>query len=209
MTTEPSNDFTLYGHPRSGNCYKPALMLALTNTPFKFRWTDLPGREQRTDEFRKKNPWGKLPVLEHGDLTIRQSNTMLLHLAAQTRQFNAADARERLRVSEWLFWEQDQFLLGVGYTRAFSTFAPQPEPVVDFCRGVGEIALDSMQPQLDKTEFLAGSNPSIADIAVYAYARVAEAGGFDVAARPAVQRWRDAIEALPGWATPENLMPEH
>lgn len=200
-------DFILYGHPRSGNCYKPALMLALTHTPFEFRWVDLPGREQRQAEFLAINPWGKLPVLVHDDQIIRQSNTMLLHLAAHTRKFGAHDQAERLRISEWLFWEQDQFFLGVGYTRAFSTFAPQPDAVVEFCRGVGEAALDRLESQLEQTVFVAGDVPTIADISLYAYARVAEQGGFDLAQRPRVRAWRKAIEALPGWDTPEKLMP--
>ena len=36
-----SADITLYGHIRSGNSYKPALMMALTGTPFKFVEVDL------------------------------------------------------------------------------------------------------------------------------------------------------------------------
>ena len=42
-----SDGYTLYGHVRSGNSYKPALMLALTGTPFEFVEVDLVGEEQK------------------------------------------------------------------------------------------------------------------------------------------------------------------
>lgn len=51
-TPESSAEFTLHGHVRSGNAYKPALMMALTSTPFRFREVDLPGGEQLGDAYR-------------------------------------------------------------------------------------------------------------------------------------------------------------
>ena len=36
-------DYTLYGHPRSGNAYKTALMLALTGTAYDFELVDIAG----------------------------------------------------------------------------------------------------------------------------------------------------------------------
>ena len=54
-------EITLYGHIRSGNSYKPALMMALTGTPFKFVEVDLVTGEQTSDAFRSKNVFAKVP----------------------------------------------------------------------------------------------------------------------------------------------------
>ena len=47
-----SDAYRLYGHVRSGNAYKPALMLALTRTPFEFVEVDLPSGQQTGADYR-------------------------------------------------------------------------------------------------------------------------------------------------------------
>ena len=61
-------DYTLYAHPRSGNSYRVALMLSLTDTPFDFELVDLMDGGNLAPEFLKINPLGKVPALRHGDL---------------------------------------------------------------------------------------------------------------------------------------------
>lgn len=203
---EESQEFTLFGHARSGNVYKVALMLALTGTPFVFRHVDLDQGEQRKDEYLAINPFGKVPVLKHGRQFIRQSNTILIYLSSLKEQYGARDAAERVRISEWLFWEQEAVFPGIGRTRFLSKFGGAEAPVIAFFRHLGENALERIEAQLAETKFLAGPGPSIADIAVYAYARLAEEAGFDTRKHPKTAAWRAAIEALPGWNSPENLL---
>ena len=204
--TAGDDEFVLYAHVRSGNAYKAALMLALTDTPFRLQKIDLPGGEQRGEEYLAMNPFGKIPMLAHGDIVIRQSNTILLYLASHTGSFGAKDQKQRLRASEWLFWEQDQMFPGVGRTRFFTKVVEGDPAVVAYFRALGEAALTTLEQQLALSAFLTGDEPTIADIGVYAYARLAEEAGFDMAARPKIVAWRKAIEALPGYKTPAELL---
>lgn len=181
-------------------------MLSLTRTPFRFERIDLPGGEQRGKAYLARNPFGKVPMLVHGELTIRQSNTILLYLASQTASFGARDQEQRLRVSEWLFWEQDQMFPGVGRTRFFTKVVEGEPAVVAYFRALGESALTTLEQQLARSAFLTGDEPTIADIGVYAYARLAEDAGFDMAARSRIVAWRKAMEALPGYKTPAELL---
>ena len=71
---------------------------------------------------------------------------------------------------------------------------------------VGNRALDTLEQQLQTTDFLTGDQPTIADIAVYCYARLAEEAEFDMGTRGAVVAWRERMEALPGWAPPADLL---
>lgn len=204
MTTD--EEIILYGHPRSGNVYKAALMLALTNTPFSFHEIDVPGGEQKSDAYLAINPLGKVPALRHGETVIRQSNTILLYLASLTKQFGARDQAHRLRISEWLFWEQDQMFWGIGRTRFLSKFVKGDPAVVEFLRSIGSGALDALEHQLEASPFLTGDAPTIADVAVYAYARLAEEAGLTLNSRPQTAAWRGRMEVLPGWGTPEALL---
>jgi glutathione S-transferase len=197
----------LYGHVRSGNVYKAALMLALTDTPYTFRRVDLPGGETRGDDYRARNLFARVPMLVHGDLTIRQSNTILLHLAAHTRRFGAGpDTAKRLRISEWLFWEQDQMFTFVGRRRFLIKVAHGDPKVIEFLGAMGEGALNTLEVALRDDAFLAGEEASIADICVYAYARLAEEADYDLSARPNIRAWRERMQALPGWAPPQALL---
>jgi glutathione S-transferase len=110
-------------------------------------------------------------------------------------------------VSEWLFWEQEALFPGVGRSRFFARVQPAPPAVMDWFRAIGEAALDTLEAGLAEDAFLAGSEPTIADLATYSYARLAEEANFDLTARPRVRAWREVIEALPGWAPPATLMP--
>jgi len=198
--------YVLYGNVRSGNSYKPALMLALTGTPFAFVAVDLAGGEQKAEGYRAINPFAKVPALRHGDLVLRQSDVILRYLADVTGKLGGEDQEQRLRIDEWLFWEQSQIFQGVGRTRALTKFQKGDPAVVDFFRAIGEEALDQLEEQLADRDFLVGAAPTIADVAVYAYARLAEEGGFDMTPRPRIAAWRRAVEALPGWDEPANLM---
>ena len=201
-----TDEITLYGHVRSGNAYKPALMLALTSTPYKFVEVDLVAGENKQLAYRAKNVFGKVPMLTHGAQTICQSGTILLHLSAFTKQFGSSGPENRLAISEWLFWEQERLFVGVGRTRFHRKVAPADPAVLAWLTAIGNDALDTLEMQLGETEFLTGDAPTIADIACYCYARLAEEGEFDMSARPATVAWRERMEGLPGWAPPAELL---
>ena len=56
-----------------------------------------------------------------------------------------------------------------------------------------------MERRLARHEYFVGNEPSIADIALYAYTHVADEGGFDLARFPAVLHWLERIRSLPGY----------
>jgi glutathione S-transferase len=202
-----SEMYTLHGHVRSGNAYKPALMMSLCALPFEFVEVNLPGAEQTGPNYRAANVFAKVPMLTHGDTVIRQSGTMMLYLSSRAGQFGASGAAHRLTISEWMFYEQERLFVGIGRSRFFRMVAPGDPAVLEWLATIGNDALDTLEAQCAQTDFLAGAEPTIADITCYCYARLAEEGGFDMAGRPATSAWRARMEALPGWAPPADLMP--
>ncbi len=203
-----SGAVVLYGHVRSGNAYKVGLMLALTATPFRFERIDLAKGAQHTPQYLAINPFGQVPALRHGDRVITQSNSILAYLGELTGKFWPAESGLRISILEWMFWEQDVFFPGIGRTRFFTKVVQGDPGVVEFFRKTGERGLKQLETRLDRSRFVAGETPTVADVSIYAYARLAEDAGFSLADRPKIVAWRKVIEGLPGWAPPPQLLPE-
>jgi glutathione S-transferase len=62
----------------------------------------------------------------------------------------------------------------------------------------GHAALARMEAALTGADWLVGDRPTLADLALVAYTRVAHEGDFDLAAYPAIQRWIVRVEAAFG-----------
>ena len=58
----------------------------------------------------------------------------------------------------------------------------------------GKAALQRLEDGLANSDFLVGGRPSLADVALVAYTRVAEEGGFRLADYPRVQAWIGRVE---------------
>lgn len=187
---------------------KVGLALTMMDIPFEYRHIDLSAGAGKAPEYLAKNRWGQVPVLEHGDLALAQSNVILQYLADTFGKFAGRTPQERLRVAEWLMWDQDLMASGVGWPRAFAKFFPQHEEVVKYARARGERALNMLERHFGTSKFLVGNQPTIADIAVFAWVATAEEGGYDLARWPNVQAWAERMLALPGAAHPYTVMPK-
>lgn len=198
----------LYGHWRSGNCYKPALMLALCGEDFDYHQVDLPGGETRRPEYKTINRFREVPVLEVDGCRICQSGVILTYLADRAGRFGGRDADERRQVAEWLAWENQRLLGSVTQCRFMRNFMKDvPAAVLDFFTERAITTLDFLEETVGGSDFLAGTDPTIADIASCAYLYWLDQAGLDAARWPAVGRWLGRIAALPGWQHPDRLLP--
>ena len=66
-------------------------------------------------------------------------------------------------------------------------------------RAGGEAALAVMDEHLAERDWFVGSGATLADIALYPYTHVCEAGGFRLHDYPAVCRWLKRVSGLPGY----------
>ena len=80
-----------------------------------------------------------------------------------------------------------------------------------FLKGRIDGSLSIINKRLEKTPFLVGDRPTIADVSLAGYLYYpAEEFGFDIGKdHPAIAAWRERIKALAGWAHPYDLMPGH
>jgi glutathione S-transferase len=203
----------LYDYSASGNCYKPRLLLALLGREYERVPIDIFAGDTLTDEYAELNPAREVPVLELDDgRVLTQSNAILWYLGEGT-SFLPSDLFERAEVVQWLVFEQERVMSGIGGARFRIITGRNPE-LVDARLELGRSALEMLEAHLVDREYLVGSAPTLADIANFSYTHVASDAGFDFDDYPAVAAWLDRVESLPGFTEdlapyPENARPGH
>ena len=90
----------LYDHPASSNALKARFLLA--ELGLEYEKEHVPFEEPRPDSYTAVNPFGRIPTLVDGDLTLAESNAILRYLAHREGRYDLypEEARERAPV-EW------------------------------------------------------------------------------------------------------------
>src|SRR5437762_1460450 len=129
----------LYDYTASGNCYKARLLLALLGREYERVPIDIFGGDTLTPEYAAVNPVRETPVLETDDgELVTQSNAILWYLGEGT-PFLPDDALDRARVVQWLSFEQERVMGGLGGVR-FRLLTGRELPAGQ--RELGESALE-------------------------------------------------------------------
>ena len=190
----------------SGNSYKAALTLTLCGIDWEPVWVDFFHGAARSPEFRETNVMGEAPVLLDGDRAMSQSGLIQLWAAEQTGRF-LGDRDEALR---WVLFDNHKVSGQAGALRFHMNFLPedkQSKEVIEWLTSRLRGAFHVLEAQLQRTPWLAGQEPTIADFACCGYLYYPEPFGFDRAEWPAIHAWLNRIATLPGWKHPYDLMP--
>jgi glutathione S-transferase len=185
----------IYGDSISGNCLKVRWVADRLGLSYDWIETDIMVGSSRTPQFLAVNPAGQVPavILDDGR-PLAQSNAIILHLA-EGSDLIPADAYDRARMLEWMFWEQYSHEPYVAVARFQVRYQGKPAAELE-PRLVerGKAALQRLEDGLAQTPFLVGPAPTLADVALVAYTRVAHEGGFDLAGYPRVKAWVARVE---------------
>ena len=157
--------------------------------------------------FVEVNPNSKIPALvdRSGGQPVRifESGAILLHLAEKFGEFLG---RSRSETLSWLFWQMGTApLLGGGFGHFYAYAPAKMEYPINRYAMEAKRQLDVLDRRLAETEFVAGSDYSIADIAIWPWhGQVAlkriydDAGEFlSVDEYQHVQRWARQIDERP------------
>ena len=192
----------LYDFPDSGNGYKVRLLLSQLGRSFELVSIDILSGESRTEEFRRLNPNGRIPVLQLYDgRYLAESNAMLYYLAQGTTMM-PADRFDQAKVMQWLFFEQYSHEPNIATPRFWLRHLNPSEinrELLEQKQALGRDALAVMDEHLANNSFFVSNEYSIADIALYAYTHVADQGGFNIADYGNVERWLALIASQPGY----------
>ncbi len=155
------------------------------------------------------NPNSKIPALldRSGDTPVRvfESGAILLHLAEKFGAFLPADPARRAECLSWLFWQMGSAPYVGGGFGHFYAYAPvKIQYAIDRFTMETKRLLDVLDRRLAESEYLAGPDYSIADIASFPwYGALVKGWAYNAAEFISAQdyknvlRWADAIAARP------------
>jgi len=155
------------------------------------------------------NPNSKIPALldRSGPTPIRvfESGAILVHLAEKFGALLPTDPAARAETLSWLFWQMGSApYLGGGFGHFYAYAPSKMEYPIDRFAMETKRQLDVLDRRLGESEYLAGSDYSIADIAVWPWYGGLVKGWLygaaeflDVTSYTHVQRWANAIGERP------------
>lgn len=190
----------LYDFLPSGNGYKVRLLLSQLSIPYERIELNILKGETRTPEFLRKNPNGRIPVLEtQSGQFLAESNAILFYLSEGT-QFLPNDLFLRTQVLQWLFFEQYSHEPNIATSRFWVSIlgkSAEYQDALEQKRELGYAALRVMEQHLTSHTFFVDERYTIADIALFAYTHVAHEGGFDLTQFPAINNWLERVKNQP------------
>lgn len=201
-----------YYHP-SPNPAKVALFLEETGLPYELVPVDTRKGEQFDPAFLAINPNAKTPAITDGDVTVFDSNAILLYLAEKTGQFLPPDTPAmRGQMLSWLMFVATGIGPYSGQAVHFQHFAPEPKDYA-VTRYLFEAKRHYaiLDERLAKQPYVLGDVYTIVDMAVWGWARaLPRVLGEDAwAAMPHLKRLFDEINARPAAARAVALGERH
>jgi glutathione S-transferase len=171
---------------------------------------DLTKGEQRRPEFLALNPYGRVPVLVDGDLTLWESHAILAYLGDKTAKMWPTSAAGRADALRWLF-----FLSGhisppasdLAFNRIAVRLLGLPGDEAAIARGEKALpnVIEILEGQLAHGKWLLGNDFTLVDCAYCPVLNVIEKAGFSFGNFPKVSTYLDAVRARPAWKETPKL----
>jgi Glutathione S-transferase len=166
----------LYNFPRSGHAHRVELMLSLLQLPTELIFVDLAK-----------------------GVVLADSNAILVYLALKygNGHWLPTDPVGAAKVQRWLSVAAGPIAFGPARARLITVFGASfnAQEVIAY----SHTWLKVIDQELGATAYLAGSEPTIADIAAYSYIAHAPEGNVSLDDYANIRVWLARIEALPGF----------
>jgi GST-like protein len=177
----------LYFH-HTPNPLKVVLLLEELELPYQLVPVDMFKGEQHRPEYRAINPNGKVPALVDGDVTVFDSNAILLHLAEKSQRFLGKQA-ERPVLLSWLMFVATG--LGPFSGQAVHFTRVHTDSAYATHRYLRELErhFSVLDARLARHPYLAGDTYTIADMAAWAWVDWSNRNKLVIADAEAWQRW--------------------
>ncbi|PTB19634.1 glutathione S-transferase [Trinickia symbiotica] len=186
------------------NGHKVHIMLEETGLEYRVHAIDIGAGDQFKAEFLAISPNNKIPAIVDADgpggkpISLFESGAILLYLADKTGKFLPADPVARYATLQWLMFQMGGIGPMLGQTHHFRVYAPEKiEYAINRYTNEAKRLYGVMDTQLSKTQYLAGDDYTIADIAAFPWTRSWQNQGIELSDFPNVKRWHEAIAARP------------
>jgi glutathione S-transferase len=190
----------LYHFPLSGHSHRAVLFASLLEADVDLVEVDLSKGRHKTPEFLQLNSFGQVPVLKDEGTIVTDSNAILVYLAKKYERTDwlPEDAAGAATVQKWLSVAAGEIASGPARARLITVFGAKHDPQ-DVVRNAHSI-LKLIDAELKGRNWIAGTGPTIADIALYSYVAKAPEGNVDLSGYANVNAWLRRVESLPGFS---------
>ncbi len=190
--------------------FEELLELGLTDAEYDAYLINIGEGDQFGSDFVDINPNSKIPALMDHSTTpptrIFESGAILQYLGEKFDAFIPNDLKAKTECRNWLFWQMGSApYLGGGFGHFYSYAPSKMQYPIDRFTMETKRQLDVLNRHLSDNEYMAGSEYSIADIAIWPWygslvlGDLYDAAEFlDVASYTYVVRWAKQVAARPG-----------
>ena len=148
------------------NGKKLSIMLEEIGMQYSITKINIGKDEQFNPEFRKISPFSKIPVIKDGNISIFESGAILIYLGEKSGKFY--NTNERLVINQWLMAQMAYVGPMLGQHHQFHHYNPgKSEFGEDRYFKIAKRIYGDLDERLSQSEYLAGKNYSIADIATF------------------------------------------
>jgi len=192
--------YTLYHFPYSQHGRRIVSLLEEANIPYQIKHVAMDQGEHRSPAFLDINPNHQIPVLEGDDFRLCESNAILRFLCNEhgLTSWYPDDSRGRAIVDQWLDWNQCRLASSVVDVVLNKVFLGENGDQAAISRGEQQLAevLPILESGLQRTDYLAGDAPTIADLSVAS--NIFQLGLAEVGVSGKTEAWYQRIMALRG-----------
>uniref|UniRef100_A0A0C9QRC5 glutathione transferase n=1 Tax=Wollemia nobilis TaxID=56998 RepID=A0A0C9QRC5_9CONI len=201
----------VHGPPYSSSTRTVLACFVEKGIDFEIVPVDMLKGEQKKPEFLALQPFGKVPVIQDGDLTLFESRAIIRYYAekyaGQGTSLLGKTLEERALVEQWLEVEGQNYnphgyhlLMQLVYATKLGM--PQDEALIDKSAELLGKVLDVYEERLSKSKYLAGDFYSLADLSHLPFAELivnATDKGYLIRERKHVNAWWEDISSRPAW----------
>ncbi|WP_413578706.1 glutathione S-transferase family protein [Bdellovibrio sp. HCB290] len=186
------------------NGHKVAIMLEELGVPYLKHIIDLKSGEQKKPEFLAMNPNGRIPVIvDHtpkGDLPVFESAAILYYLSEKYNgKFFGSNLQERTSAMQWMMFQMSG--VGPNFGNLYygkNSMNPQVPAFVERFEKESRRIIGVLELALEKSEYLAGSHYTIADMTTYPWiAAKLQMAPEMFSEAPKVKQWAQKISERP------------
>lgn len=187
------------------NGWKISILLEELAVPYTVHPINISKGDQFAPEFLKIAPNNRMPAIIDqapadggASISLFESGAIMQYLARKHGQFYPVDdLRAQAEVDQWLFWQVGGLGPMAGQCHHFRHYAPEKIPygIERYTNEVSRL-YGVLDRRLADREFVAGAY-SIADMAIWPWAKLWENQGQDLSTFPHMQRWLEQIAARP------------
>ena len=187
------------------NGYKVTIALEELGMPYNVIPINIGKGDQFKPEFLKVSPNNKIPAMVDSDgpggkpIPVFESGAILIYLAGKTGKLLPKKDRDKYVALQWLMFQMGSIGPMMGQANHFRSNAAPEKIEYAINRYTSEVKRlhGVMERRLSEAQWFAGSEYTIADIAIFPWLRASERNGIVWSEFPKVKAWFDRVNARP------------